>query len=106
MKIPTLEIFLLYELHCGIMTSKVKKHHAVVYGKKSTGKSSNFAFPNSLGTDRHWSEWICIWTGNSYKLSDLGEKDVEGLTALLTNGIKQTYDQYKLGLKKLAKLRL
>jgi hypothetical protein len=36
----------------------------------------------------------------------MGAKDVEGLTALLTNGIKQTYDQYKLGLKKLAKLRL
>jgi hypothetical protein len=68
--------------------------------------SSNFAFPNSLGTDKHWSDWICIWTGNSYKLTDMGAKDVEGLTALLTNGIKQTYDQYKLGLKKLAKLRL
>ena len=65
-----------------------------------------FSFTNSLGTNKHWWEWICVWTGNSYKLTDMGAKDVEGLTALLTNGIKQTYDQYKLGLKKLAKLRL
>jgi len=65
-----------------------------------------FSFTNSLGTNEHWAHWICIWTGNSYKLTDMGAKDVEGLTALLTNGIKLTYDQYKRGLKKLAKLRL
>jgi len=108
----------IYMLHCenenpdfgDIFTLRIALWYYDFKGKDRSSLrekvSSNFAFPNSLGTDIHWSKWICIWTGNSYKLSDLGEKDVEGLTALLTNGIKQTYDQYKLGLKKLAKLRL
>jgi hypothetical protein len=111
----------IYMLHCenknpdigDIFTLRIAMWYYGFKGKDAASRSSlrekvssNFAFPNSLGTDRHWSQWICIWTGNSYKLSDLGEKDVEGLTALLTNGIKQTYDQYKLGLKKLAKTRL
>lgn len=110
-----------YMLHCenanpdfgDIFTLRIALWYSDFKGKNATTRNSlrdkvsnNFAFPNPLGTDRHWSQWICIWTGNSYKLSDLGEKDVEGLTALLTNGIKQTYDQYKLGLKKLAKTRL
>ncbi|MFN4084230.1 MAG: PD-(D/E)XK nuclease family protein [Bacteroidia bacterium] len=65
-----------------------------------------FTFKNSLGTNKHWSQWICVWTGNSYKLTDMGDNDVEGLKALLINGIKATYQDYKTGLKKLAKSRL
>lgn len=65
-----------------------------------------FSFTNSLGTNKHWSQWICLWTGNSYKLTDLGDNDVEGLKALLIKGIKDNYEDYKTGLKKLAKARL
>jgi len=67
---------------------------------------NGFSFTNSLGTNKHWSQWICVWTGNSYKLTDMGDNDVKGLKALLTKGIKDTYQDYKTGLKKLAKTRL
>ncbi len=111
----------IYMLHCenpnpdfgDIFTLRIALWYSDFEGKNATTRNSlrdkvskNFAFPNPLGTNRHWAKWICIWTGDSYKLRDLGEKDVEGLTALLTDGVKQTYDQYKLGLEKLAKTRL
>jgi len=54
-----------------------------------------FKFPNSLNEEKNWWQWKSIWTGDSYKLADLGEKDFEGLKNLLEIGIDQTYDILK-----------
>lgn len=64
-----------------------------------------FSLPNSLGTNKHWSQWICIWTGNSYKLSDLGEEDKNRLEEILLSGINDTFEEFKNGLKKVAKMK-
>ena len=65
-----------------------------------------FSLPNSLGNNKHWSQWICIWTGNSYKLSDLGEEDINHLKNLLLSSINDTFNEFKKGLKKVAKMKL
>jgi hypothetical protein len=67
---------------------------------------SSFSLPNSLGTNKNWGPWTCVWTGDRYKLSDLGDKDVKGLNNLLINGINETYLDFKNGLKKLSRIRL
>lgn len=64
-----------------------------------------FSFRNQLGTDKNWSRWICVWTGDSYTLADNGKQDAEGLKSLLIEGVKATYEDYKKGLKKLAKVQ-
>lgn len=66
----------------------------------------SFSFTHGLGNNQHWSKWICIWTGNSYKLTDIGDNDVEGLKTLLVKGIKGTLTDFKSGLERLAKMRL
>lgn len=95
-----------FTLRVALWNSNIKVRDAAERSSLREKVTRNFAFPNTLGPNKHWSQWICIWTGNSYKLSDLGEKDVEGLSQLLINGIKQTYDQYRLGLMKLAKSQI
>ncbi|MEW6061509.1 MAG: hypothetical protein AB1600_06150, partial [Bacteroidota bacterium] len=62
--------------------------------------------PNSLNNKKHWSPWANIWVGESYRLVDLGDKDVKGLTNLLCNGIRQTYLPLKKKLQKLSLQRL
>jgi len=54
-----------------------------------------FKFPNNLNEEKNWWQWKSIWTGDSYKLVDLGEKDFEGLKKLLETSIEQTYDILK-----------
>jgi hypothetical protein len=68
--------------------------------------TNSFSLPNSLGTNKHWGPWTCVGTGDRYKLSDLGDKDVKGLNNLLINGINETYQDFKNGLKKLSQIRL
>jgi hypothetical protein len=63
---------------------------------------SNFSFQNSQGSDKHWSQWICIWTGGSYMLSDLGKEDINGLEELLLKGISHTFTELEQGLKRVA----
>lgn len=67
---------------------------------------SSFSLPNSLGTNKHRGGWTCVWTGDRYKLSDLGDNDVKGLNNLLINGINETYQDFKNGLEKLSRIRL
>lgn len=66
---------------------------------------NNFQFPDSLGTNKNWSQWVCVWTGNSYQLSDLGAEDIRGLKNLLSKGIEETWTDYKNGLYNLAKTK-
>jgi hypothetical protein len=63
-----------------------------------------FSFGNPLGTNKNWSQWICVWTGNNYKLSDMGTEDIIGLKSLLLKGIEDTLDEFEKGLEKLAKM--
>lgn len=62
-----------------------------------------FTFPNPLEINEDWGQWVCLWTGNEYTLQDMGENDVEGLKKLLVDGIEQTYDEYKKGIRNLQK---
>ena len=63
-----------------------------------------FSFGYPLNTNKNWSQWICVWTGNNYKLSDLGSDDFIGLKSLLLKGIEDTLDEFEKGLEKLAKM--
>lgn len=52
-----------------------------------------FSFPDSLNDSKDWWHWRTIWTGDNYKLEDLGEKDKLGLQNLLNDCIESTYDK-------------
>lgn len=58
-----------------------------------------FYLPNSIGVDKSWAQWICLWTGGSYKLKDMADRDTQTLTSLLLNAIDLTYLQFREGLK-------
>jgi len=59
-----------------------------------------FKFPNPIGINEEWGQWICLWTGENYKLVDMGDEDVKGLKKILINGIEKTYNDYKKGMEK------
>jgi hypothetical protein len=84
----------------------------ILIGKDSSSRHSirekianAFSIPYSLGANKHWSNWVCVWTGNSYKLSDLGTDDIAHLEDILLSGINDTFIDYKTGLKKVAKMK-
>jgi len=52
---------------------------------------------------QHWWQWINIWVSEGHILTDLGNKDIEGLSKLLCDSIRQTYVPLKRTLKKLSK---
>ncbi len=43
------------------------------------------------GDQKSWSSWENIWTGGSYCLVDLGQRDLDGLAELLLQGVRATY---------------
>jgi hypothetical protein len=63
---------------------------------------SKLSIDNSKGEKKHWSNWINLWVGDSYRLVDLGDKDIRGLTNILNDGISETFLLLK---KKLTKLK-
>jgi hypothetical protein len=58
-----------------------------------------------FGDKKHWWNWINIRVGESYKLVDMGEKDIEGMSKLLIDEINKTYLPLQESLKKIAKKR-
>lgn len=102
---PDIDDFFILRLTVGFVNKKFKD---LASRQQLRNKTTNaFSFKkNSIGDDKHWGPWTSVWTGNSYKLVDMGDRDVEGLKKLLINGIKDTYEEYKLGLKKLTRIRL
>lgn len=54
-----------------------------------------FEFGESLNEKKDWWEWKTIWTGDSYILKDLDDKDVEGMFRVLESGIEETYEKLK-----------
>ena len=63
-------------------------------------------FPNSSSNLTHWSPWVNVWVGASYRLVDLGSKDVNGLFNLLCNSIRDTYKPLQKRINLLSKYNL
>ena len=47
--------------------------------------------PVSLGKNRQWGPWHCLYTGHNYRLKDLGEGDAIALANILSDCITSTY---------------
>ncbi len=102
--LPDIEDYFTLRLVVGFFNKKDKDSSNKQLLREKTLNA--FTLPNSLGTNKHWGPWTCVWTGGRYKLSDFGDNDVDGLNKLLLNGIKETYQEYKTGLKKLGRIKL
>ncbi len=100
---PDIDDFFSLRLMVGFYDKRYNTYDKQAHRNKTL---SMFKLPESFGTNKHWWNWTCVWTSESYKLVDLGKKDVEGLYKLLINGINATFDEYKEGLKKLARIKL
>ncbi|HYF49160.1 MAG TPA: PD-(D/E)XK nuclease family protein [Planctomycetota bacterium] len=51
--------------------------------------------PAPMATPEGWASWEPLWVGNSYRLEDIGEKDIQGLSAILVDGIAKTYSRIR-----------
>ena len=69
--------------------------HKALGKQKVSDFQKQFKFPNNLNEEKNWWQWKSIWTGDSYKLVDLGERDFESLKKLLETSIDETYDILK-----------
>jgi len=51
--------------------------------------------PAPLAKPEGWANWEPIWVGNSYRLEDIGEKDTQGMSAILVDAIAKTYSRIR-----------
>jgi hypothetical protein len=49
--------------------------------------------PKSWREETH-RVWVTLWTGNAYRLKDLGRGDAKALSMLLMDAIDQTYERF------------
>ncbi len=62
-----------------------------------------FTIPSNFVVEKDWSKWICLYTGATYILQDMGTKDIEGLNNLLLSELEKIYPFIKNSLKKYQK---
>jgi hypothetical protein len=49
---------------------------------------------------RHWSNWTVLWEGGTYQLQDMGTTDMQQLSFLLADAVRQTLEPLRAALGK------
>lgn len=52
-------------------------------------------FPNNISAPKQWKPWECLYSGQNYKLSDMGALDTESIVEIIQDCVEQTYEPLK-----------